>query len=318
MRPGSAAPAGGFTYMGLLLAIASAAAAVAGGAYLLANDLRRDRELDLLFAGDEIRRAIEAYHVRNGAGVDPYPKTLDALLKDPHQPNVVRHLRRVRRDPMADPAGEAPSADTGGWVLIRDAQGQVIGVHSGSTQAPLKRAGFPKPYEAFAQARSYADWKFIAAGALEAPPAPAAAAGSFIPSPFPSSSPLVPAARGVPAVGGSPPGAAAPVTAPPAAGGAPAAPLQSPVIPNPPREPAVPSLAPVAQEAPPAPPPAAPPASPPQEAPAPPAAAAAPSSGAAPPASAGAPPPAPAAPAPPAVPPSLQGDGPQPFQIRSF
>lgn len=309
MRPGSLPRDGGFTYFGLLLAIASAAGALAGGAYLLANDLRRDKELELLFAGDEIRRAIEAYHARNGAGVDPYPRTLDALLRDPHQPTVVRHLRRVRQDPMREPGAEPPPADTGGWVLVRDVQGRVVGVHSGSAREPLKRSGFPKPYEGFAQARSYADWKFIATGALVAPPAPATA-GSFIPSPLSPSGPLVPAARGVPA---APPPAAPPPAAPPPAAPPPAAP---PAALAPPADSAPPEPLPAAPPTPPAAPapsaPAAPAAAPPAPTTPPPAAGASP-----PPPPPGAPPPAPGASSP-SLPPSFQGDGPQPFQMRTF
>ena len=225
MRPGSAARGRGFTYFGLLLAIASAAGAIGGGAHLLANDLRRDKELDLLLAGDEIRRAIEAYHGLNSSGVNPYPKSLEALLRDPHQLAVVRHLRRIRRDPMTEPGADPPPAETGGWVLVRDAQQQVIGVHSSSGRVPLKRGGFPRHYEAFSQARSYADWKFIAAGALQGPVnAPASAGSDFIPSPLSPAGPLVPAGRGVPSAARQAPGHAVPAPAVPGGAGASRAP----------------------------------------------------------------------------------------------
>jgi len=344
MRPGSRA--GGFTYFGLLLAIATAAGAIAGGTRLLANDLRREKELDLLFAGDEIRRAIEAYHARNNAGIDPYPKTLEALLRDPNQPAVVRYLRRVRGDPMREPGAEAPPGETGGWVLIRDAQARVIGVHSPSTQAPLKRSGFPKHYEPFSQARSYADWKFIAAGALQAPVnAPASAGGNFIPSPIPPGGPLVPAGRGVPSAAPAAPATAARAPSaplpgeaaatrvpesplirvePPAGAVAAPAPASPPPVPEPQPAVPVPAAAP-AVSAPAAPPqPAAPGSIPPPPPPAP-ATASAPAPAGGVPAAAGAaaaqtsPQAAPqAAPQAPAAPPSLQGDGPQSFQIRTF
>ncbi len=355
MRRGSAAHAGGFTYFGLLLAIASASGVLAGGAHLLANDLRREKELDLLLAGDEIRRAIEAYHARNGAGVNPYPKSLEALLRDPHQPGLVRYLRQVRRDPMREPGAEPPPTETGGWVLIRDVQGQVIGVHSPSTQLPLKRRGFPGYYEAFSQARSYADWKFIAAGALQAP-VNAPASTNFIPSPLSPAAPLVPAGRGVPsAAPQAARGGAAPAVPGEAAAtrmlelrAAPAPPPETPASParpaplsveGPPPDVTAPAIRiPVPpQPAPGAGAPVAAAVSPPAAATdrvpvsapvAPGAATSAPGAASAvPPAApvpAGAPgatsvpPPASGTPPAPAVPPSPQGDGPQTFQIRTF
>jgi hypothetical protein len=60
-------------------------------------------------------------------------------------------------------------------VLIHDNNGQIIGVHSNSGREPLRKDGFPTEYAAFRQARSYADWKFVAEGAV-----PVAQAGTVI------------------------------------------------------------------------------------------------------------------------------------------
>jgi hypothetical protein len=311
-------PSRGFTYFGLLLSIATTALVVAAGATLLSNDLRRDKELDLLLAGDEMRRAIEAYHAKNNGGVNPYPKKLEWLLRDPGQPGVVRYLRKVYRDPMQDPAdkdGErGDRADAGTWALILDASGQIIGVHSRSTREPLKKAGFPKAYDAFKQARSYADWVFIAAGAVQGNPdaGVGGAPKNFIPTQINPAVPLVPASGGVP---GIPPGRGL-VAAQPAAQGSAAANVAPPPTAAP---------APVAPEPPPAPESSPPPPLPPPPLPPPPPPAAA-SPAAQPAASAPAansatnPVAAPAAapaPAAPAEPPPI-GGSPQSFTIRSF
>ena len=200
MKTGNAPREAGFTYFGLLLAIATAALVVSAGASLLTNDLRRDKEFELLFAGDEIKRALETYHSKNTGGLYPYPKQLDWLLRDPNQPSLQRYLRKIDRDPMHEPDEAASITLVGTWVPILGTGGQVIGVHSNSARAPLKTAGFPKHYEAFRAAKRYADWKFIAAGAVEVQPE-AGAAGhprNFIPTPIAPGVPQVPAGAGAP------------------------------------------------------------------------------------------------------------------------
>lgn len=291
MKTGNARREAGFTYFGLLLAIATAALVVSAGASLLTNDLRRDKELELLFAGDEIKRALETYHSKNTGGLYPYPKQLDWLLRDPNQPSLQRYLRRIYRDPMHEVDEAASTTLVGTWVPILGTGGQVIGVHSNSARAPLKTAGFPKHYEAFRAAKRYADWKFIAAGAVEVQP-DAGAAGqprNFIPTPI---------APGVPQV---PAGAASPVGP---AGARPAPPLPPEPQQQPPQQPpAQPVVVP--------PPPPQPPA---QEAPPPAAAPVPPPPAAAPPAPA---PAAPTAPAPaPSADPAPPSSSPQPFIMR--
>lgn len=164
-KPGSQA---GYTYFGLLLAITVASLTLSAGAGLLGNEVRRDKERELMFAGDAIRRAIEQYHLKNQGNPEPYPKRLESLLRDPHQPTVLRHLRRIYRDPMHEPEELSSRPTDGTWVLIHDVNGQIVGVHSNSMREPLRKDGFPAEYSAFRQARSYADWKFVVAGAQPA------------------------------------------------------------------------------------------------------------------------------------------------------
>jgi hypothetical protein len=267
MKTGRRGTQAGYTYFGLLLAILAASLAVSAGVTLLTNDMRRDKEAELLFAGDEIRRALELYHSKNTAGMQPFPRTLDALLRDPNQLSVQRYLRKIYRDPMHDPDLPGAVAENGFWVLIRDGNGQIVGVHSNSMREPLRTSGFPKQYEGFRQAKRYADWHFLAAGGVPAdpkagnvaeprsfiptpvvpavpvaPPAAAAPQQPLAPPPPPPAPTVVPAAPApapivAPAVSPNAAGAAAPAT--PAASGAPAAPA-----PATPTEPAQPSSSP--------------------------------------------------------------------------
>ncbi len=170
MRIGSSRAQAGYTYFGLLLAITVASLTVSAGASLLGNEVRRDKERDLMFAGDAIRRAIEQYHLKNQGNPEPFPKRLDSLIRDPNQPGVQRYLRKIYRDPMHDPELTDSGPMSGTWILILDANGQIVGVRSNSSREPLRKDGFPADYVAFRQARSYADWKFVAAGGTPAMP----------------------------------------------------------------------------------------------------------------------------------------------------
>ncbi len=114
---------------------------------------QREKEADLLFVGDQYRRAIEHFRaIPLPAGqLRRLPQSLDELLLDPRFPQTVRHLRRLYPDPMT---GEVE------WGLLKDAQGGIAGVHSLSSSAPFKTANFPVRYAEFAGLGSYREWVF--------------------------------------------------------------------------------------------------------------------------------------------------------------
>lgn len=141
----------GFTLLGLLFLVALLGAGLAAVGHVWQAASQREKEVELLFIGNQYRQALERYRSVPG-GDRSYPKKLEDLLADPRFPNKVRHLRRLWPDPI-----------TGGdWVLVRDAGGGIKGVHSGSTAEPWKTAGFPPAYAKFEGARRYADWVFLA------------------------------------------------------------------------------------------------------------------------------------------------------------
>ena len=259
MKTGSLAHDAGFAYYGLLLSVAAAALAAAAGSHLLGNELRREKEAELLSCGDEIRRAIESYHAKNNAGIHPFPTRLEWLLRDPHQATIHRYLRRICPDPMQqhDPND---SAKTGGWALILDAKGQIVGVHSESLREPIKSSGFAPLYENFREARHYADWRFIAAGGMPAQANASTPTGSL--NFIPSQSPALPLTAAVTPAPVPAPASPAPEMASPAPPPAPAAPVAEAAPPAPPvaqatapaAEPAPQGPAPAAQPAPPVPP----------------------------------------------------------------
>jgi type II secretory pathway pseudopilin PulG len=143
----------GFTYIGLLIAIALAGAALGAMGSLWSTDSRRERETELLFAGDQFRVAIGAYYAQAPAGQPHrFPAKLDDLLNDKRWPTTRRHLRKIFVDPMTG---------TREWMLVRAADQTVIGVHSASEDVPIKRANFADDYAGFETAKSYRDWQFV-------------------------------------------------------------------------------------------------------------------------------------------------------------
>lgn len=143
----------GFTLLGLLFLVAGLGVAMAALGTVWHSAAQREKERDLLFIGNQYRRAIESFwNVPLPVGtVRRLPRNFNELLSDPRFPTTVRHLRRIYRDPM-----------TGGgeWGLLKEPDGSISGVYSQSTGKPFKRAGFAAVYAHFQDAQSYRDWVF--------------------------------------------------------------------------------------------------------------------------------------------------------------
>lgn len=149
-RPHLPARQRGVTLLALLFVMALMGMAYAAAAVLVQTTLKREREAELLFVGAEFQRALASYAAaRPGREM---PQRLEDLLRDPRFPGVRRHLRKLYADPVT--RGQP-------WGLIRDARGGIMGLHSLSREAPLKRAHFAPRQTAFARARTYADWRFL-------------------------------------------------------------------------------------------------------------------------------------------------------------
>jgi type II secretory pathway pseudopilin PulG len=145
----------GVAYLLLLVAIAiigiSAAAAVSIGSAVA----RRDAEVQLLAIGAEFQRALASYAgVPAGAAAAPGargPRDLQDLLRDPRQPGIRRHLRKVYADPLTGKDD---------WGLLRDSEGFIVGVYSLADGRPAKRTGWPPEWSGFEDQDSYAGWVF--------------------------------------------------------------------------------------------------------------------------------------------------------------
>lgn len=142
---------GGFTYMTLVVILAIIGISLGATGKYWSSVIQRDKEEELLFRGDQYRRALERYYTAI-PGRAQYPTNIDQLLKDERSPTPKHHLRRRYLDPFTNTD----------FVEIRDqATKQIFGVQSSSELAPFRKTDFPKPYESFADKASYREWEFV-------------------------------------------------------------------------------------------------------------------------------------------------------------
>src|SRR5919106_4445434 len=134
----------GFTYLGVLAIVAIMGVMLAGVGEMWRTYVMREREEELLFVGDQYRRAIELYFKAGKS----YPRELADLLKDPRWPDTRRYLRKLYRDPVT---GKTE------WGLVPAPDGGIAGVYSLSEDAPFKTAGFRPPYAAFEGKAKYSE-----------------------------------------------------------------------------------------------------------------------------------------------------------------
>lgn len=134
----------------VLITVVGISAGIAGSSW--STIMQRSAEEELLWRGDQYRKAIEGYYTRAHAGMQGmYPRELKNLLKDPRSLNPYPHLRKLYKDPMTK----------NDFVLIKDPGGRITGVKSASTKKPFKQDNFPADYSIFAGKQSYAEWEFV-------------------------------------------------------------------------------------------------------------------------------------------------------------
>ena len=153
--------------------------------------LKREKEDELLFAGDQIRRALTRYAM-SAPGGERYPRRLEDLLRDPRYPLPRRYLRQIYRDPMT-PDGE--------WTLVKTGD-FIMGVRSQSDAEPLKTAAFRLADRAFEGKEKYSEWIFMVveparvtrARTATTPAAPRTTTTTTTTTPAPTRTPVRPAA----------------------------------------------------------------------------------------------------------------------------
>jgi type II secretory pathway pseudopilin PulG len=152
----------GFSYLLALALIAIVGYGLAQAGIWWKTEAQRQREAELLFVGAQYKQAIAAYQAEQD--VPRYPRTLDDLLEDNRFTDTRRHLRKLWPDPLS------PKTE---WGLIIDPETDgIAGIYSQAAGVPLKQANFPKEFDFFKDAPSYASWRFF----VPPPPPPGEAA----------------------------------------------------------------------------------------------------------------------------------------------
>jgi type II secretory pathway pseudopilin PulG len=140
---------GGFTYIGLLIAVVVLGLALSAVGTVWRTQAQREREQELLFIGRQYRAAIVSYY---SSGVHQYPQSVEDLLEDKRWPEPRHHLRRLYPDPMTGAQD---------WTIIRTDMVGITGIASSSKAAPIKKAGFAPDEDTFKDATCYCDWQFV-------------------------------------------------------------------------------------------------------------------------------------------------------------
>lgn len=163
---------GGFTYITALVLVVVIGIAASRGAIVWKTAMQREKEIELISRGTQIRDALRRwYRVRvapgesritpmnpvpgMAAGTVPSPTELKTLLKDPNLPGNVRYLRPIA---LVDPMSDKPDKE---WVVIREG-GRIVGVKSSSEKEPIKQGNFPLDLHPadFDKKKKYSEWEF--------------------------------------------------------------------------------------------------------------------------------------------------------------
>lgn len=141
----------GFTYLGLLFAIVIIGISLAVTGEVWSTASKREKEYELIFRGNEIRKAIGRYYEQS-PGAKTYPRNIEDLIKDSRYPVAKRHLRRFYTDPFTGKQD---------WDFIKTADNAIAGVKSKSEGEALRRANFEQELAAFKDKTKYNEWEFI-------------------------------------------------------------------------------------------------------------------------------------------------------------
>ncbi|HYE71058.1 MAG TPA: type II secretion system protein [Aquabacterium sp.] len=142
----------GFVLVAWLIVVALFAATASMAAVRWSDELRREREQELLRLGDEIAGAIASYRAASAGSARKYPPQLEDLLEDRRAFGTLRHLRRLSGDPVMRGAA---------WGVVRAPDGGVMGVYSTSTDTPMRRIAIRLQHADLPAVGRYAEWHFV-------------------------------------------------------------------------------------------------------------------------------------------------------------
>jgi len=150
----------GFTYLAVISLVFVLLLALGAASEHIATINKREREAELIFVGEQYRNAIASYYQNSPGGIKQLPFTLESLILDKRSINVLRHLRKLYKDPVTE---------NNEWGLVKTPQDEIVGVYSLSDEEVLttiNNSGLVQisqrdEYSARNTPASYSDWKFI-------------------------------------------------------------------------------------------------------------------------------------------------------------
>ncbi len=143
---------GGFTYLGLLIAVVFIGMSLAGAGTMWSSVRKRDNEQELLRIGNKFREAIGNYYNRTPGVIKQYPPDLQTLLHDNRFPMPQRYLRQIYADPFTGMRN---------WGILEAPSGGVMGVYSLAGGKPQKVANFREADKMFENKDLYEEWIFV-------------------------------------------------------------------------------------------------------------------------------------------------------------
>lgn len=135
-----------------MLIVASMGAALAATVQVWSTVVQREKERELLFIGEEFRKALKGFAAAARNTNERAPRTLEDMIKDPRYPDTRRYLRKLYVDPIT---GKRE------WGLQKDPSGGIVGVFSLSEAKPLKVAEFSARDRDFEGKAKYSEWIFV-------------------------------------------------------------------------------------------------------------------------------------------------------------
>lgn len=140
-------PQRGFTYLGVLLAVALIGLGLTMASEVWVSVSHRQKLVQLDFAGQQIVQAVGSYYESTPGPAKRFPQSLEDLLEDRRSPVVRRHLRKIYANPFGS---------EGRWELLAASEGGIAGVAAvvpkvdGSTSLSIEYA-YPRQRVALPQ-----------------------------------------------------------------------------------------------------------------------------------------------------------------------
>ncbi|MEO3715586.1 type II secretion system protein [Roseateles flavus] len=122
----------GFTYLGVLLAVALIGLGLSLASEVWSTTARRQRQVQLEWVGQQYAQAIGSYYESTPGRVKAFPRSIDDLLDDKRVPFARRHLRQPYPNPLSSQMD---------WEMIRAPDGGIRCVkphaQAGAVQVPV-------------------------------------------------------------------------------------------------------------------------------------------------------------------------------------